>query len=415
MKQAILGVLFFPATAWLCGGRKVFSKRKTTLLFLLCAFLMLVFLKSTKLEYLFNGLNRVSSALKQATEKGTSFVFGYLGGDTIPFKKTTPTEHSIVIFFFQILPIMIVMGSISALMVHWGVVAQLTKLIEKTTKKISILSQSLISSTVLKFFFGQSEVTLFMRTHLYSMTDNDMLSLMAMGMSTTTFAMISFYAFLCDKLGGYSLPHLITAAVVNIFSSLAMAELIVPATFQNTSLTNDKQENFDNTAHALTHGACEGWHIITSIAACTIASMAIVELINQIIAGLSFAKIGHTITLQSILGHVFTPLAWMTGIPWKESLSAGVILAEKTLINEVVALSHITQAVQPITIRTCHILIYSVCAFSNFLSIGLHISIWKMVAHKKAQQARRLAPKAFLVSILAGGFSSALSSLLMGP
>ena len=413
MKQEIFGILFFPFIAWMVGGRATFSRKKAFSLFLISFFLAFIFLKSTFLGAFFHSVQSLSISLQEATSKGTAFVFGYLGGATAPFQKVLPQSNGVVLFFFQVLPIMIVMSSLSSILIYSGVLSQIVAFLSKITRRISFLSRSLTASIFLKLFFSQSETTVFMRMNLKSMSDNEILSLMSMGMSTTTLALFGFYASLCDRLGGNSLPHIITASIVNIFSAMAISELMVPRSTKEKEDLQEQKPDFDNMAHALTQGAGEGWTIMVSIAAVIIASVSIVDLFNQFISWASCHFFHNTITLQSLFGFVLAPFAWLMGIEWKESLPAGIILAEKTLLNETVAISNMAHAAHPISTQTCHILIYSICAFSNLLSIGIQISLWKILSPDTIQKARKMAPKALLVSLLAGAFSSCIASLLI--
>ena len=406
VNQAVIGVVVFPLVAWLLGGRPQFSKKKTGLLLMCVVALTWIFLKIQGFNWVLNGVDVFSQSLQNATQKGTDFVFGPLG---LSINKST--GQSSMLFFFNVLPVIIVMSVVSALMVHFGVLAWLIKGIVRMTRFAGFVNPRMAVCVLCEVLFSQIESTLFMRSNLRNMDRNEIVSLMAMGMSTTTLSLVGFYATLGDRVGHMTLTHIVTSSVVNIFSALALAELMIPSKGKDIDVFLNDESSFDTAGHAFSQGAIDGWSIVTAIASTMIASIALMELVNYVF-GWACGILGYgPMTVQQCIGTLCAPLTWIMGIDAQDAAVSGVLLAEKTLLNETVALTHMAQS--SISLRTCSILMYSVCSFSNILSVGAHIALWKVLCPEKVTVARPLAFKALIVSILAGGFSGCVASFFM--
>jgi CNT family concentrative nucleoside transporter len=406
MNQAVIGIVFFPVAAWLLGGRPQFSKKKIGLLLMCIVALTWIFLKIQGFNWMLNSVDVFAQSLQNATQKGTDFVFGPLG---LSIHKAT--GQSSMLFFFNILPVVIVTGVLSALMVHFGILAWMTKIIVGMTRFIPMINPKIAISIFFKMLFSQIETTLFMRNNLRNMDRNEIVSLMAMGMSTTTLSLVGFYATLGDRVGHMTLTHIVTSSVVNIFSALALTELMIPSKGKDIDVVLNDESSFDTAGHAFSQGAIDGWSIVTAIASTMIASIALMELVNYVF-GWACGILGYgPMTVQQCIGTLCAPLTWIMGVDAQDAAVSGVLLAEKTLLNETVALTHMAQS--SISLRTCSILMYSVCSFSNILSVGAHIALWKVLCPEKVTVARPLAFKALIVSILAGGFSGCVASFFM--
>ncbi|MFN4021195.1 MAG: Na+ dependent nucleoside transporter N-terminal domain-containing protein, partial [Erythrobacter sp.] len=64
--------------------------------------------------------NEAVFAVERATLAGSSYMFGYLGGAPLPFDLAEGASPP-TISAFQILPLIIVLSTLSALLWHWGV------------------------------------------------------------------------------------------------------------------------------------------------------------------------------------------------------------------------------------------------------------------------------------------------------
>ena len=165
---------------------------------------------------------------------------------------------------------------------------------------------------------------------------------------------------------------------------------------------------------AITRGATDGWNIMMMIAATMLALVALMNVLNQVLGGITQLILNQTITIQSLLGYVFSPLSWCMGISWSDGLTIGSILGEKTLLNEWVAIANISQGIYgPLSPRTMSILLPSLCAFSNVSSIGIQISCLGALAPSRTRDIVQMCSLALVASILAGALSSAVVSIII--
>lgn len=392
--------------------RRAISWTKIARLALTQVMLMVLFLKLPGAQSFFLGLTHGVDALRQAVTQGTQFVFGYLGGGQPPFAATGST----FIFFFQALPMIIVMGSLTFLLFYWGILPAIVRGLSRVGAKLLGLGGALSSAMAAKVFFGQSDTPLFIKPYLVELTRNELFSLMTMGMATASCVILALYVGLLEGHLGASnaMAHVLISGLVNIPSAFIMAEIFFPETDLLTQGILAQPYRFSNAMQAVSKGAQDGWQTMCAIGAILVVSIALVTLVNQAVGKVTLVIFGESWSLEQILAYAFLPLSWAMGLAKHQLLPAGELLAQKCIFNEVLALSAISKpAYLGLDSRALSILSYSLCNFGNLSSLGIQVATFSQLVPERAPQASFLAGRALLASILAGGLSSSLASFFL--
>ena len=147
-----------------------------------------------------------------------------------------------------------------------------------------------------------------------------------------------------------------------------------------------------------------------SVIAMLIVVMALVFLVNSML-GLLPNLNGNPITLELMLGYLFAPLAWFMVIPWSESIVAGQLLGVKTALNEFVAYLYLSDTENyQLSDKTRMILLYALCGFANFSSVGILLSGLSAMVPERRADLISVSGKALWCALLA----SCLTGFIIG-
>ena len=264
-------------------------------------------------------------------------------------------------------------------------------------------------------FVDQTEAPLVVAPYVPEMTESELMALMTAGMATVSGAVLGGYIAL-----GIQSDHLLAASFMAAPASLVIAKIMVPETSSSKTagrVSFKIERTSANLIDALANGASQGVRLALNIAAMLIAFVAMVYLVNGILAAASRAfglndVLGVTPTLQLILGYLLAPLAFVMGVPWEDSLQVGQLIGVKVVLNEFVAyrdLAALREALSPKSqlIATC-----ALCGFANFGSIGVQIGgIGGLVPERKWEVAR-LGMKALLAGSMASFLTASLAAIV---
>ena len=188
--------------------------------------LALVMVKLPLSQSLFAGLNQVVLVLDKATTAGTSFVFGYLGGDALPFEVSDPSKTFVLAF--QALPLVIVVSALSALLFYWRVLPWVvTQLARLLTRSMGI-GGALGLGAAANIFVGMIEAPLFIRPYLAKLSRSELFALMTTGMATIAGTMMVLYASILSEVREDALGQILSASVISIPAALVIALVLVP-------------------------------------------------------------------------------------------------------------------------------------------------------------------------------------------
>jgi CNT family concentrative nucleoside transporter len=358
-------------------------------------------------------LNGVVTALSQATEAGTSFVFGYLGGGDPPFEVANP--GATFVLAFQALPIVLVMSALSAVLWHWRVLPWVIGGLAWAVRRVLGLSGSVSLASAANVFVGMVEAPLLIRPVVARLTRADLFLIMTVGLSTVAGTVIVLYAgFLQDKIEN-PLGQILTASVISLPAAALIARIMVPAESgeedPDESVDAGETRPYDGTFDALVAGTEQGLRLLLNIAAMLVVLVALVELVNILLGQIPLA--GDPLTLQRLLGWAFAPLVWLIGIPWAEAATAGQLMGVKTALNELIAFQQLAgMPAEELSERSRLIMTYAICGFANPGSLGIMIAGLTGLAPDRRAEILSLGPRAVVAGTLATLMTGAVASLL---
>jgi CNT family concentrative nucleoside transporter len=369
-------------------------------------------LKIPFIVQIFAYLSEGVTALQAATQEGAEFVFGYLSNSsTSPF-EISGTGNS-MIFAFQILPLIIVISSLSALLWFWNVLPLIIRAISKIFEKLFNIGGPIGLGATANIIMGQVEAPLLVRPYLTKMTEKELLILMTAGMSTVSGSiMIALVSMLAPQFPDINLiQHLVSASILSIPAAIMYANIMIPSSEVTNFDGNTVPKVYDSSMDAITRGTRDGLDICLNVGAILIAFIALVSLLNSLL-GILGGWIGISdLSLQLILGYLFFPIVWLMGVPLSETLASAELLGLKTALNEFVAygaLANLETGV--LSDRSKLITLYALCGFANFSSVGILVSGISAMAPERKNDLIKVSIKALIGATLA----SCMTGLVIG-
>jgi len=371
--QAALGLVVFVGLAWLLSEhQRAFPWRAVCAGLGLQFGLAIVLLVMPGTQNAFLWLNQVVIALSDATQVGTAFVFGYLGGAAPPFPIDQPASSFILAF--QALPLVLVLSALSALLFYWRILPLLIRGASFVLQRAFGIGGPLGVGTAANVFLSMVESPLVIRPYLRQMTRSELFALMTVGMATLAGTMLVLYSTVIGAVLDNALGHLIIASLISLPAALLIATVMIPPTAPPTPGEHVLDTDAPTSSmDAITRGTLRGLDLLLQIVALLVVVIALVALTNAMLAALPEVA-GSALSLERMLGWVFAPLAWLMGIPWAEAATAGSLLGVKTILNEMVAYFQLAAVPDgALSERTQHILVYALGGFANLGSLGILI------------------------------------------
>ncbi|WP_369162352.1 NupC/NupG family nucleoside CNT transporter [Candidatus Thiodiazotropha sp. LNASS1] len=409
MLQGLTGLFLIPLLAWLISeNRQAFHWRVPVAGLILQLILALLLLKLSLFQALFIQLNQILLSLQQATEAGTGFVFGYLGGAESPFLASD--GGSSFVLAFRALPLVLVISALSALLFYWRILPLVVRFFSWLLQKSLGIRGALGLGAAANVFVGMVESPLLIRPYLSKLTRSELFSLMTLGMATIAGTVLVLYASLLEGVIDNPVGHLLTASLISAPAAVMISRLMVPETQPGTAGELLDLQPFSSGMEAITNGTIEGLKLLANIVALLIVLVALVSLLNQMLELLPDIA-GEPLSLQRLLGWLMAPLAWLMGIPWSEAITAGSLLGTKTVLNELLAyIDLIRLPADALSERSRLILIYALCGFANFGSLGIMLGGLGSMVPERRSEIVALGIK----SIVAGTLATLLTGTVVG-
>ena len=350
----------------------------------------------------------VVDQLQAASRAGTDFVFGWVGNNQVA-NQTLVTQVDPAtgtpkflppLFFFQILPLIIVVAALSAILWHWHVLRWVTMGLGGATSLA-------VSANV---FMGMTEAPVLIKPYIPRMTRSEIFIVMTAGFATIAGSVLVIYVTFLAPVMANPLPQLLVASLMAAPAAVAVALTIVPETIDIRERASEPDFEYHSTMDAFATGASDGMKIVLNIATMLIAALALLYIVNAILGAFP-PVLGESLSLQRILGWLFAPLMYMIGVPMEEAAKAGSILGVKTVLTEFVAFIDLSAVpVEEMSDRTRRIVANAVCGFANFGSVGILIGGLSIIAPEKREVFLSLAWK----TLIAGTFATCLSGAIVG-
>lgn len=413
MIHAILGPVALLALAWLCSEdrRRIPWRTVWSGVALQIALAMLLFgFPGTGRALM--ALDHAANALHQATLVGVQFVFGYLGGGSLPFPETYP--GAAFILAFQAMPLVLTISALASLLFHWGILQRITGAFAWLLRRSMGIGGPLALGAAVHVFVGMVEAPLLVRPYLARMQRGELFALMTCGMAGVAGTVMVIYASFLAPLVPNALGNILIASIISTPAGLAIAALMVPFDASADEGRLEVEDQTHGALDALVKGTLDGVPILAAILAVLVVTVALVTLANMAL-GLLPDWGGAAVTLQRIFALPFRPVMWLIGVPWAETGTASMLMATKTVLNEFVAYLDFSK-MPPDTFspKTRMILTYSLCGFANFGSLGIVIGGLGAMAPERRAEIVALGPRTILSGTLATCMSGALAGVLAG-
>jgi CNT family concentrative nucleoside transporter len=407
--QALLGLLVFTGIAWLVSEDRKGVKYTTVLAGVAVQLCIAGILLSVPFfKKFFVLLNNVVLSLESATRAGTSFVFGYIGGGTPPFLQQDPGANFILAF--QALPLVLVIGALSALLFYWRILPVIVKAFSFLLQKTMNIGGALGLGASTTIFLGMVEAPLVIKPYLRSMTRSELFSLMTVGMACIAGTVMILYATILKGVISDPLGHILVASFIHVAAAITIARIMVPESGEETSGSLAPQRTATSSMDAVVKGTMDGLLLLMNIIAMLVVMVALVHLANLII-GLLPAVGGKPVTLQRILGTVMAPVVWLFGIPWPQAQTAGYLMGTKTILNELLAFLEMAKLpAGALDERSRLIMTYALSSFANFGSLGILIGGLGSLVPERRDEVVGLGMKA----IIAGTLATCMTGAVIG-
>lgn len=366
------------------------------------------------LQQVLGGINSGVNAVVSATESGTLFIFGYLGGDPLnvdyPFAVSEP--GATLILAFRILPLILMFTVLSAILWHYRVLPVIIKGFSLVLRKSMKVGGAVGLSSAANIFVGMVESPALIRPYIAVLTRSELFIVMSCGMATIAGSVMVFYSIILQGTLADPLGHIITASVISAPAAIMLALIMVPETDAASKEEVELGVEYTSLMDAITKGTYDGVRLMVSVGAMILVLVALVALVNSVFSLIPFPG-DDPLTLQRLFGYGFAPLTWLMGIPWSEAQAAGSLMGIKTALNELLAFLALAELPQgSLSEKSTVIITYALCGFANFGSLGIMIAGLSGMCPQRGAEIVELAPKSLISGTLATCMTGAIAGLL---
>ena len=319
-------------------------------------------------------------------------------------------EDPLMNFAFRILPTLIFFSSLIAVLYHLGIMQFIVKWIARVMQKSMGTSGSETLCVSGNIFVGQTEAPLLVKPFILKMTKSELMAVMVSGFATVAGGVMAMYVSMLGDIPGIA-GHLLAASIMSAPAALVIAKIIYPETeasdtFGDLKIALDKKD--DNIMEALSRGATNGMKLAANVAAMLVAFVAIIAMVNAILGLMD-------LSLQQILGWIFSPLAWVMGVPWNEAGIIGSLMGEKLVLTELIAFGDLSELMttNSISDRSAIIASYALCGFANFASVGIQLGGIGGIAPERRKDLAKLGLKAMFGGALASWLTATIAGMLI--
>jgi CNT family concentrative nucleoside transporter len=353
-------------------------------------------------QALFRWLGDVIGAILHYSYAGSQFVFGELG---------KPDSSLGVVFAFQILPAIIYVSALFAILYYLGVMQLIVRAFALMMSRILGASGAESLNVAASIFMGQTEAPLTIRPFLPRMTRSELMTVMTSGMAHISGSIMAAYiAF------GIEARHLLTAVIMTAPGTIMMAKLFEPETERPETYGNvklDIPKTDVNLVDAAARGTSEGLHLMLNVIAMLVSFIALVALLNGIFGAVNGTFPWFPPDLQTVLGWIFRPIAWIMGVPWHDSGTIGSLLGTRMVLNEFIAYAELGPLKPSLDPRSFTIASFALAGFANFSSVGIQLGGIGALAPERKGDLAKLGFRAMLAGTLANFLSATIAGILL--
>lgn len=363
-----------------------------------------------KTEFGRNALLKMSAGVEKITEsayEGINFLFGDL------------TSGDGFIFAFEALGIIVFFSALIAVLYHLGVMQLLVDAIGGFLSKLLGTTKVESLSAAANIFLGHTEAPLVVKPYMKKITNSELFAIMVGGFASVSGSVLVGYSLM-----GIPLNYLLAASVMAAPAGLLMAKLVYPMPKEmdkeaekvlEAEIEAEEEENEEKIGiiEAAANGAAEGLQMALNIGGMLLAFIALIAVVNNLIGWVGGWFGYGDITLQSILGVIFSPLMIAIGVVPEEAIMAGGFIGQKIVINEFVAFSDFGAIVDQMSEKTVMILTFALCGFGNFGSIAGQIGGLGTLAPNRRSDVANMGLRAMITGSLASLLNATIAGMLL--
>ncbi|WP_332696124.1 NupC/NupG family nucleoside CNT transporter [Halalkalibacter lacteus] len=339
-------------------------------------------------------------AIIEYANEGIGFLFGGL----------FEAEGIGFVFAIQVLSVIIFFSSLISVLYYVGIMQKVIQVIGGVLSKLLGTSKAESMSAAANVFVGQTEAPLVVRPYLDKMTKSELFAVMTGGLASVAGSVLIGYSLL-----GVPLEYLLAASFMAAPAGLIMAKMIIPETEQSQTsdeIQLDKDMDCANVIDAAARGASVGLTLALNIGAMLLAFIALIALLNGILSAVGGWFNFEGLTLELILGVLFSPIAFAIGVPWSEALAAGGFIGQKLILNEFVAYASFAPQIDELSNKTVAVVSFALCGFANISSIAILLGGLGNLAPNRRTDIAKLGMKAVLAGMLASLLSASIAGML---
>ena len=407
----LIGIVLILGIAYaLSDNRKAINLRTVGVGLLLQFGLAVFVLKTDAGQNLFQALGYYVDRLLQKANSGAEFVFSPLVKTDLLTRAFGPQNN--FIFFFKVIPTIIFVAVLVNIFYHLGIMQRVVAVMARAMKWLMGVSGAEALSNVASTFVGQVEAQIMIKPYLGGMTNSELLASMTGSFACIAGGVLAVYISL-----GVPAPYLLAASIMAAPGALVISKIVMPETqvseTRGTVKVEIKKEHA-NLLDAIAAGASEGLKVGFNVIAMLIGFIALIALIDSLLFRLGFYVFGmDNLSLNFLLGNLFSLFAWAMGVPTKDIQAAGALMGTKMVVNEFVAYLDLVKIKPTLDPKTIAITSFALCGFANFSSIAIQVGGIGELAPERRGDLARLGFKALICGTLASYMSATLAGLLL--
>jgi concentrative nucleoside transporter, CNT family len=411
----VLGILAVLAAAWLGSSNRSRIRWRTVGWGLCLQFLFAFFvLRFTFGQHFMEWAGDIVNRMLGATVAGTRVLFGELGLPNAGAfgKLIAPSSGSI--FAFQVLPTIIFISAFFAVLYHIGVMQIVIRALAWIMLKTMRISGAESMNVAASSFMGQTEAPLTIRPFLSKATRSELMTIMTSGMAHVSGGIMAMYIS-----QGVEAKHLLAAVIMTSPGTIVMAKMLVPetevpATEGKVIIPKDELHKEENLIGAIARGTIDGGKLAWNVGIMLISFLALVALLDMLLAWAHGGLPWIPPSLGEILGFVFAPVAWLIGVPWHDCGVIGNLLGTRMALNEVIAYIALGAHKAAISPRSFTIATFALCGFANLGSIGMQIGGIGALVPERRNDLAKLGVRAMLAGTMANLISASIAGMFLG-
>lgn len=419
--RSLIGLAAILLAAWLLSeDKRRFPLRLTFGALGVQAALVLALFAIPNSQAVLSGVNAAVDGLSAATDKGTQFVFGYLGGGEQPYAPQPEGAPSPFLFAFRVLPLILVISALSALLWHWTILKWITRGFGLLFEKTMGLGGASALAVAANIFMGMVESPIVIRAYLDKLTRAELFLMMVVGLATVAGSTMVAYALILQPVLPNAAGHVLVASIISAPAGILLARIMIPEKAgPGVAYDYSSELKYHSSMDAITRGVQDGVMVAVNVAAFLMVFVSFVWIINNLLA-IGPDLNGEALTLQTMFGYVFAPVAWLIGAPWEEAHRAGEVLGVKLFLTEFLAFFDLASIpAEEMSARTRMILTYACCGFANVGSVGIMTGGMTVLMPERRAEIMSLAWKAlipgFMATLMTAAVVAALPAGLVAP